>query len=218
MGGTLTYAAGWTWIFWFLSIASGVCLTLIILFLPETSRNIVDNGSLPPPRILRLPLPVIFRHWEQVGEDDIAIQKPKLPNPLRSISILVKKDNLVIIVACGLMYVVYTCINASLSVIFIRMYNLNQWEAGLIYLPFGLGGVVSTFFSGPLLNNAYRQARSKRGLSTDKAIGDDLDTFPVEKARIGVIWIPLILTAASVVAFGWTLHYKMVCICHSPSI
>ncbi|KAH0538684.1 hypothetical protein FGG08_004759 [Glutinoglossum americanum] len=47
LGGSLIACKGWRWIFWFLSIASGVCLTAIIIFLPETARNVVGNGSTP---------------------------------------------------------------------------------------------------------------------------------------------------------------------------
>ncbi|KAI1762698.1 multidrug resistance protein [Hypoxylon sp. FL1150] len=205
LGGGLSYAAGWAWIFWFLSIAAGLCLIAMIFLLPETSRNIVGNGSIMPPKHLRLPIPNIMRHCK--GDDRVAQHKPRLPNPLMSLTILIRKDNAVIILGCGLLYVVYTCINASLSVLFIDIYDLNQWQAGLIYLPFGFGGMVSTFFSGSLLNKAYRQARVKRGLSTDKVVGDDLDDFPIEKARLNVIWIPMVITTCSVVAFGWVLHY-----------
>jgi len=129
---------------------------------------------------------------------------------MRSLKILVRKDNAVIILACGLLYSVYTCICASLSVLFIDIYNLNQLQAGLIYIPFGFGGTVSTFFCGPLLNRAYRRLRVKHSLSTDAAVADDLDTFPIEKARLVVVWIPLFVTVMSVVAFGWTLHYHLV--------
>ncbi|KAI0835351.1 multidrug resistance protein [Hypoxylon sp. FL0890] len=205
LGGALSYAAGWTWIFWFLSIAAGLCLVIMILFLPETSRGIVGDGSLRPPKHLRLPIPTFMCHWK--SSDEAPMHKPRVPNPLKSLAILVRKDNAVIIFGCGILYVVYTCINASLSVLFIDIYHLNQWQAGLIYLPFGLGGMVSTFFSGPLLDKAYRQARLRRGLSTDKAVGDDLDYFPIEKARLSVIWAPLIITTCSIVAFGWVLHY-----------
>lgn len=208
IGGALTYAAGWPWIFWFLSIASGLCLTVMILFLPETSRGIVGNGSIRPAKHLRLPIPMLMSHWEE--SCDTTPHAWKVPNPLKSLVILVRKDNAVIILACGLLYAVYTCVNASLSTLFIDIYHLNQWQAGIIYLPFGVGGTVSTLFSGPLLNTAYRKARTNQGLSTDKAGGDDLDSFVIEKARLVVIWIPMLLTALSMVAFGWSLHYHQV--------
>ena len=212
IGGGLTFAAGWPWIFWFLCIASGSCLIAMILFLPETARNIVHDGSTQPPKYLQLPFSMIMCHWK--GSNVRPAYKWRAPNPLKSLTILARKDNLIIILACGLLYVIYTCINASLSTLFVSIYNLNQWEAGLIYLPFGLGGVASTFISGRLLDEAYRQSRHEHGLSTDKAVGDDLDSFPIEKARLRVIWIPMLVTACSVIAFGWVLHYRQVSLPH----
>ncbi|KAK7953855.1 hypothetical protein PG988_014549 [Apiospora saccharicola] len=206
LGGALSYAAGWTWIFWFLAIASSVCLLLMVFMLPETSRRIVGNGSIRPPRHLRLPTPTLMRHWKEEGCEPATVWE--IPNPLKSLRILVRRDNATIILACGILYVIYTCVNASLSVLFIDIYGLNQWQAGLIYLPFGLGGTVSTFFSGPLLDNAYRKARARRRLPTNKVSGDDLDSFPIEKARIGVIWVPMALTTISVVTFGWVLQLR----------
>lgn len=210
LGGGLSHSAGWTWIFWFLSIAAGLCLLLMTFFLPETSRNIVGNGSVRPSKHLRLPIAAIMCHWKDSDID--ATHEWRKPNPLKSLTIIIRRDNAIIILACGLLYVVYTCINTSLSVLFIDIYKLNQWQAGLIYLPFGVGRTVSTFFSGRLLNRAYRNARIKQGLSTDKAGADDLDDFSIEKARLGIIWTPMLLTACLVVAFGWVLHYHQVSI------
>ena len=208
LGGGLTYAAGWIWIFWFLCIAAGSCLSIMAFLLPETSRNMVGNGSIRPPKYLRLPIKAIMCHWKD--SDTVADHQWRMPNPLKSLRILARRDNTIVILACGILYVIYTCINTSLSVVFIDIYNLNQWQAGLIYLPFGIGGTVSTFFSGPLLNNAYRNARTKQGLSTDAARGDNLDDFSVERARLGVIWTPMLVTACSIVALGWVLHYHHV--------
>jgi hypothetical protein len=121
-----------------------------------------------------------------------------------------RKDNAIVLLSLGLMYAVYTCLIASLSTLCIQIYLLNEWQAGLIYLPFGLGGTVSTFFSGALLDGAYRKARTKRGLSTDSVRGDDLDNFPIEQARLNVMWIPMLATALANVAYGWVLHFKLV--------
>ena len=133
-----------------------------------------------------------------------------MPNPLKSLMILGRLDNAVLILACGLLYVVHTCINASLSTLFVDVYHLNQLQAGLIYLPCGIGGAASTFVSGRLLDRAWRKARTAQGLSTDRVGGDGLDGFPVEKARLQVIWVPMVMTVASVVTYGWVLHYQKV--------
>jgi MFS family permease len=215
LGGNLTYTAGWSWIFWFLSLAAGLCLLMMIFLLPETARNIVGNGSIRPSKYLQLPIPTLaFCHWKDSsssnGSNSLATRKWRMPNPFKSLMILVRKDNTIIITACGLLYVVYTCVNTSLSTLFVDMYGFNQWQTSLIYIPFGAGGIVSTLFSGPLLDHAYRKARTEQGLSTDRAAGDDLDSFPVEKARIRVLWIPLLVTTFSVLTFGWVLHYRRV--------
>jgi MFS family permease len=210
MGGALSYAAGWEWIFWFLALVAGLCLVLMGLFLPETARSIVGDGSVRPAAHLCLPTP-LMRHWKK---EESGRRRPKhggrMPNPLRSLRLLLRPDNAVLILAQGLMYIVYTCVTASLSTLMIEIYGLNQLQAGLIYLPFGLGGMASTFVSGWLLDRAYREARKRLGLSTDRARGDDLDTFPVEKARLSVMWVPMATSCLSVVAFGWVLHSKLV--------
>lgn len=133
-----------------------------------------------------------------------------MPDSLRPLTFIVRRDNTVIILTCGLLYLVYTCINTSMSVLFIDSYSLTKWQAGLIYLPFGIGGTVSTFFSSHLLDKAYRDAWTKRGLSVNKAVGDDLDNFSTEKARLGIIWVPMLLTACAVLASGWVLHFHRV--------
>ncbi|ROW08794.1 hypothetical protein VMCG_02976 [Cytospora schulzeri] len=107
------------------------------------------------------------------------------------------------------MSVVSFFITASLSTLFMDIYNLSEWQAGLIYLPFALGGTASTFFSGRLLDGAYRRARTKRGLATDRIKGDDLDNFPIEKARLTVMWIPMLVIAICTVAYGWVLQYQL---------
>jgi predicted MFS family arabinose efflux permease len=214
LGGGLTYAAGWAWIFWFLCILAGSCLATMILFLPETSRNVVGNGSIRPQKHLRLPVPIIMRHWKD--SDAIPTYKWRLPNPLKSLMILVQKDNAIVILACGLLYIIYTCLAASLSTLFVGIYTMNELDAGLIYLPFGIGGVVSTFISGRLLDRAWHNARVEQGLSTDRAVGDDLDNFPVEKARLRVIWTPLVVTTCSVISYGWVLQYHKVCLLQMP--
>ncbi|KAJ0122037.1 MFS general substrate transporter [Diaporthe amygdali] len=208
LGGALTYAAGWAWIFWFLAIVTVSGLALIVFLLPETSRNIVGNGSKPAQPILRLPIPFtsFMKHCQVGGESEA--RAFHMPNPFRSLKTLLRKDNAVIVLAWGFMYAVYSALTASLSTLFIETYGLTEWQAGLIYLPFALGGTVSTFFSGYLLDTAYSQTRSTRGLSTDRIKGDDLDEFPIEKARLNIMWIPMLVITLCTVAYGWVLHYK----------
>lgn len=89
----------------------------MVLFLPETSRGIVRNGSIKPSKYLRLPVSGVMRHWKE--SDVVPKNKLEIPNPLKSLRILVRKDNAVVIAACGILYAIYTCINTSLSILFV---------------------------------------------------------------------------------------------------
>lgn len=49
LGGIIGQFAGWHFLFWFQLIFSTAVFVPLILFLPETCRSVVDNGSIPPP-------------------------------------------------------------------------------------------------------------------------------------------------------------------------
>jgi len=147
IGGSLTYAKDWTWIFWFLAIAAGTCLILMALLLPETTRSKVGNGSIPPPKLLRLPFSTLMRHWR--WHKNISRDSRRIPSPLTSFVILSYKDNLIIVTACGLLYAIYASLNASLSVLCIQIYNstnsrpvssTSHLDSGELRRPFPLVG------------------------------------------------------------------------------
>ncbi len=104
----------------------------------------------------------------------------------------------------------YCCLHTSLSSLFIRLYDLNQLEAGLIYLLFGIGNTVSTLLSGKIIDRDYRLVAQHYGLPVMKIQGDDLAQFPIEEARTRSIFIPLAVVTVVVVGFGWTLRFRVV--------
>ena len=103
IGGLLGNYAGWRWIFWFLCIASGLCFILIVLSLPETNRKIVGNGSIRPPKALLLPIPRIFQHWKVENESESMHREWHIPNPIKCIKFLGRKDTALIIVSLGIL-------------------------------------------------------------------------------------------------------------------
>ncbi|TIA08965.1 MFS general substrate transporter [Aureobasidium pullulans] len=210
LGGALASGPGWRWIFWLLAILSGSCLVAMILILPETSRRLVENGNIPPPKHSRPMIPGIMRPW--LRQDAVNRQKMHIgqsgiwiPNPLKSLQMLLRKDVTVSVFAGGLIYMLYCCIHTSLSTTCMQVYNLSQLQAGLIYLPFGVGSLVATFCSGRLIDHDYRVIAKVHGLSIDRVSGSDLLGFPIEEARLRSILAPTLLTFASVIAYGWTV-------------
>ncbi|KAK6082569.1 hypothetical protein SCUP515_02324 [Seiridium cupressi] len=207
LGGFLSYAAGWNWVFWFLAIVTGPCLVFVILLLPETSRDVVSNGSLKPPTYSRLPFTTVMCHWPKNVEGPPR-EGGRIPNPLGCLKVLLRRDNAVVVLAWGFMYAVYSCNISTLATLFQVIYDLTEWEAGLMYLPFAVGGIVSTIFSGRLLDSAYRRARTKQGLSTDRVRGDNLDDFPIERVRLSVMWAPMVVIGLFMAGYGWALQYR----------
>jgi predicted MFS family arabinose efflux permease len=160
LGGALAQRPGWRWIFWVLTMASGLCLLLIALFLPETSRHIVGNGSQKVSglhgTVISYFIPSESVHVQsestcaEKGElHEEPIRKPfQIPNPLASLKILWTKDTALITLIYGIYYMNFICLQASMSTLFIKIYKFSELKAGLVYLPFGIGSCLGAYCSG----------------------------------------------------------------------
>ncbi|KAI8674560.1 MFS domain-containing protein [Fusarium keratoplasticum] len=229
LGGAFASGPGWRWIFWFLTIASGFCLLAMMLALPETHRAYIGNGGTRPARLYRSVAPHIMRPWK--GDRGLRApplpRKPRvLPNPIKSLLILSRKDVAASIMPGSFLYTVYCCIHASLATTMMEVYHLNKLQAGLIYLPFGLGAIVATLASSKWIDHDYRVVAKAHGLPINKVSGDDLLHFPIEEARIRSAFLPTFFSFVSVLAYGWLVAkhtvrnatYKLVPIVDSISI
>ena len=63
LGGVLSQYLGWRSIFWFLAISSAVMFGFLLVFLPETCRNIVGDGSIRPHPMYRT-FKQLFCDWK----------------------------------------------------------------------------------------------------------------------------------------------------------
>jgi len=145
----LAQKAGWRWIFGFLAIISGLNLILMLFSFPETGRAIVGNGSITSKGINRPLISFLFPK-SRVKDSSTTLDKPNLriPNPLMALKILFQKDVALIMYTNGVFYINYQCTSASLSSVFMRVYDLNALQAGLCYLPYGIACTAGTFLTG----------------------------------------------------------------------
>ncbi|KAL2670027.1 hypothetical protein Neosp_014907 [[Neocosmospora] mangrovei] len=213
LGGAFASGPGWRWIFWFLTIASGFCLLAMMMALPETHRAYIGNGGTRPARLYRPVSPHIMRPWkgDRGPKAPPLPRKPQtLPNPIKSLRILSRKDVAVCIMPGSFLYTVYCCVHASLATTFMDIYHLNKWQAGLIYLPFGIGAIASTLVSSKWIDHDYRVVAKAHGLPINKASGDDLLHFPIEEARIRSAFLPTFGSFVSVLAYGWLVAKRTV--------
>jgi MFS family permease len=214
LGGILVQEASWRWIFGFLAIISLICLICMILTLPETSRSIAGDGSLRGRSWHISPLNLLLKKSQTTPseKDTEAAPKPPthIPNPLKSLRLLFYLDTAPVILINSITYTTYCCLQASLSSLFIQIYGYTELEAGLIYIPFGLGCLVSSYLSGRLMTFDYCRTAAKHGIKVDTIGRTNLTDFPIEIARFRSMPLILLISTAAMCGYGWVLQAGVV--------
>lgn len=148
IGGAITFSQGWRWVFWFLVILQGSHFLIILLFVPETQRNIVGNGSGRTTGLYRS-LFFLFQS-RKVRSMKTAMGKPKRywPNPFACLPILAHVESLIIMIVYAITYAAKMTLQTSLGSQSVEVYKLNYLNAGLVYLPSGVAGGFGSFTAG----------------------------------------------------------------------
>ncbi|KAL2262074.1 hypothetical protein VTK26DRAFT_2536 [Humicola hyalothermophila] len=211
LGGVLAEYLAWRAIFWFCLIYAAAWLIPYILAIPETCRNVVGNGSVPPPR-WNMTIVELIRCRRQGGRADTPVddtkRKLRLPNPINALKVVFEKEMAMLLLYNTMIYLVFILIAATVSTQFADIYHLSDLQIGLCYLPYGLGCCVAAVLQGYILDGNYRRIARQIGFTIDYKRGDDLRHFPIEKARIMPVY-PILLTGiASVICYGWVLHFE----------
>lgn len=150
LGGILSEFLGWRAIFWFLVIMSGVYLVPFLITFPETGRNVVGNGSVPPQgwnmsllnyfetrKIERSDAlsRTVSRQDKRFAQADLASKrKLRWPNPLRTVHIILEKDVGMLLFYNSLVYTAFYDAAASLPSLFAEIYGFNDLQIGLSFM------------------------------------------------------------------------------------
>ena len=219
LGGLLSQYFGWRAIFWFLAVFAAPIGALVLLFLPETCHKVVGNGDLPPHHIIHMTLFDWNRRKrrldQSMGCEEAGVKRPGkhrslvLPNPLAALEILSTKEAPLLMGFVGIVFGIHYLILSTIPSQYGDMYGMNEFNLGLVYIPYGLGSIVSAFTTGRLADWNYRRhaARFRFPVSVEKQI--DLANFPIEQARLEIAFPILYFGGAAIAIYGWSLSLQL---------
>ena len=145
IGGILTQFLGWQAVFWFLLIAAVAFMVPFCLTFPETGRNIVGNGSIPPQAWNMSLLNYMKTRPKNDGSDSTGATKEeknaarsqlasqrqlRCPNPMKTLHIVAEKDVSIILFYNAIIYTAFYTILTSLPSLFAEIYKLNDMWIG----------------------------------------------------------------------------------------
>jgi hypothetical protein len=94
------------------------------------------------------------------------------------------KNTALVLSSNAIFYMKYSCVQASLSPLLMKIYGLNTLQVGLTYLAFGIASALASYGAGKISDYDYRKTALAHGFSINKVSGDKLLEFPIEKARL----------------------------------
>lgn len=189
------------------------------MVLPETSRQIVGNGSVQP------------RAWNRTGASYLQklVKRPaggspdptneksaKAPpksagtgiNPLASLRLFRDPQSSLLLVYSGLVYANSYMILSTLPDQLELVHGLDTLRISLCYLAPGFGSVTSVLLTGRLLDWNFRRHAARAGMAISREKQQDLSSasFPLERARLESSIVALLVASASLLCYGWTMQ------------
>ncbi|CAG8281942.1 unnamed protein product [Penicillium salamii] len=213
IGGLFTQYTNWHWIFWFLLIVGGVFFLFLLLFLPETCRKVVGDGSIPPPPLNNSVVDMI-RHRRRRAQglmptpEEAEVRKNyslRFPSPVPTFKILYDLETSAILLTTGLLFAGFYAVMTGASTSFHQIYKFNNLQAALMYLPIGAGGVISAFTTGKIVDWNYRRHARHAGLAVVKGVRADISNFNIERARLEVALPYYYISNIAMLAYGWVM-------------
>lgn len=203
IGGIISEKLGWRWIFWILLILGCTIFVCVGLFVPETLRSLVGNGS---GYANPTPTQWLARRRGLLDEDKIEAKKasngprPKL-NFLTPFIYFAEPDVFLILWLNGLAFTLFYCFMTSTTKQFSIHYPyLSELEIGVCFLSMGLGTISGSFLKGRLLDYDYRRVSKK----FKRDFPDKPDSeFPIFVARLRSLWVNLIFMEVATLVYGW---------------
>ncbi|KAL6244107.1 hypothetical protein RBB50_008977 [Rhinocladiella similis] len=137
-----------------------------------------------------------------------AVLKMMIPDPLPSLRVVFCRDAALILWISAVHYMAYYCLQATMPALCTDNNSLNELQVGLTYLATSVGVVLGVFFNGKLLDINNRRTAGEVGFTINKISGDDMRSFPIEKARTRSANVLIFFDSLVLVSYGRTCARK----------
>jgi predicted MFS family arabinose efflux permease len=209
IGGLLIHFKGWRSTFWFLDIYAGVMILVFLLLIPETCRNIVGNGSVPPQKWNFSLIAYLQQHKRRKRNVLVAsetVSNKRRTGLLASLPIIASRESFLLLIYGGIMYAGYYIILTGLPQQLESTFNYNSIQVGLCYIPMGFGAIVARQVTGRLVDWNFRRHGKRLGIVILKSQQTNIDNFPVERARLEIAFPLAYLSCVVIVPYGWIMN------------
>jgi MFS family permease len=95
-----------------------------------------------------------------------------------------------------------------MPVLFTDHYGSNELQLGLTYLAIGTGVALGGYMNGRFLDINYRRTAKQVGFTINRVTGDDLRTFPIEKARTRFAYVLILVASILLSGYGWACQTR----------
>lgn len=211
LGSEICESFGWRAVFIFISLLSFALFLVYAIALPETSKSIVGpRGTLLPQKWTWISVaPILkFRYYSkrleknensQTGEK-VFLPKAKRYNPFSPLKLLWSRPTQSVLMCTSISISIAVNLAVDLHSVFKKTYHLSNSQTALAFLPGGIATWLSSFCLGFIAKWSYNYY-SRRAEVQGKPLN-------LLRARLLVIFVPLVLLILGCFIYGWTVQLK----------
>lgn len=202
-GGYLNQAKGWRWVFWVLSMLSGLFTVLCLLFMRETyapkilarktARLRKETGNLE----LRSKLDA------GLSPKDFFLRSIIRPARMLILSPIVLSTSIYVGVVYGYMYLLFT----TFTLVFENTYGFSSGSVGLTFMGIGVGSLVGLIFFAWTSDRMLKR-RTEKADAIAAAAGEQSGGMKPEY-RLPLMVPGSVLIPVGFLIYGWTAKYHV---------
>lgn len=192
IAGFLTQAKGWRWVFWLVTIVSGVLSVALLLLGRETYHAVILQR-----KVERLRKETGNPNLRHKLDDGLTAGRHLRHGISRPLKLLIRSPisivcALYLAVVYGYLYLMFS----SVTSVFREQYGISGNLSGLIYLGLGLGNLIGMVMTSVTTDRAIQKLKS-----TGQEIKPEVR---MQLAPIGGLFLP-----AGLFIYGWTAQYRV---------